>query len=382
MGYIVVELLELRIHSLGVWAKSGKKVGREMSKRGSLRPKMKSIEDDLKKSLAGISQNEEVQMPLLILLIQFVPVISFCHYMMPIRGEDNNTSAAKVDVGIILDLETDVGKVMHISILLALADHHDNASPRIAIRIVPHLKDSKKDDVEAASAAIYLLKDVQSRKIPTSSEEHFLLPARQRPLQQLLRTMAGGRPEISSCAQPFLGSRLFLKAKEAGDDDDGYAWIITDVLWSSGLSRFFMIESSMQVLTKALEKVGGTAISKFKKAAIRKNLTDLDALVTSELGSLLTDFMQNTTLKTDSPTSPDYDNLVYKVTSKDYDAVVGDVTILARGGPKTSSTSTAGSILWSVRLTRLLALDLCFQRSPLVPDVSRAVLKVTGGESS
>ncbi|MCD7465567.1 hypothetical protein HAX54_001568 [Datura stramonium] len=529
--------------------------------------------------------------------------------MMPIRGEDNNTSAAKVDVGIILDLETDVGKVMHISILLALADHHDNAS-HSAIRIVPHLKDSKKDDVEAASAAIYLLKDVQVQAIfgpQMSTQTDFVIDLGRRvrvpiispatsPLLAVkenpyfirgalpsscqtkaiaaivknygwrqvvvicedssygagivpyltdalleISTLVSYRSVISPSAnddqilkelyklntmqtrvfivhlQPFLGSRLFLKAKEAGMMSDGYAWIITDVLAGLlGSVDSSVIESSMQgvlgikpyiprtnelinftkrwrrrfhqeypdmdkvdlnvfglwaydgitVLTKALEKVGGTAISKFKKAAIRKNLTDLDALVTSELGSLLTDFMQNTTLKTglcgdfrivdgelqpspyqivniigkgersigfwtqkdgiscklkmngkmaankqlgnitwpgestiaprgweippnrkklrvgvpvkgglqefikverdsktkavtatgfsadvfkkvmlslpydvpyeffefqipDSPTSPDYDNLVYKVTSKDYDAVVGDVTILA-----------------------------------------------------
>ncbi|KAH0749366.1 hypothetical protein KY290_028598 [Solanum tuberosum] len=41
---------------------------------------------------------------------------------------------------------------MHISILLALADYHANTS-RGSIRIVPHIRDSKKDDVEAASAA-------------------------------------------------------------------------------------------------------------------------------------------------------------------------------------------------------------------------------------
>lgn len=84
----------------------------------------------------------------LILFIQLVSIISFCSYARQIRGEDNKTSAIEVDVGIILDLETEVGKVMHISILLALADYHS----RGAIRIVPHIRDSKKDDVEAASA--------------------------------------------------------------------------------------------------------------------------------------------------------------------------------------------------------------------------------------
>ena len=84
----------------------------------------------------------------LILFVQLVSIISFCDYVIRIRGEDSKHSAVKVDVGIILDLETEVGKVMHISILLALADYHS----RGAIRIVPHIRDSKKDDVEAASA--------------------------------------------------------------------------------------------------------------------------------------------------------------------------------------------------------------------------------------
>ncbi|MCD7470995.1 hypothetical protein HAX54_011252 [Datura stramonium] len=149
--------------------------------------------------------------------------------------------------------------------------------------------------------------------------------------------------------QPFLASRLFLKAKEAGMMSSGYAWIITDVL-TSLLDSIdpSVIESSMQgvlgvkpyvprsnelhnftkrwrkrfrqeypdmdpvelnvfglwaydsttTLAKAVAEVGTTAISKFKKPDTRENLTDLDALGTSELGSLLLDYMQNTTLKT------------------------------------------------------------------------------------
>ncbi|XP_055829388.1 glutamate receptor 2.9-like isoform X2 [Solanum dulcamara] len=374
----------------------------------------------------------------LILLIQSVSIISFHHYMMAIRGE---TSVVKVDVGIILDLETDVGKVMHISILLALEDYHANAS-RSAIRIVPHLRDSKKDNVEAASAAIYLLKDVQVQAIfgpQMSTQTDFvidlgnrvkvpiispatspLLTVKENPffirgalpsssqtkaiaaivknfdwkevvviyedspygtgiLPHLtdalleISTLVSYRSGISPSAnddqihrelyklktmqtrvfivhlQPSLASRLFLKAKEDGMMSDGYAWIITDVLTSLLDSVDpSVIESSMQgvlgikpyvprtnelinytkrwrrrfrqvypdmdiaelnvfglwaydgitALAKAVEKVGGTAIPKFKNTETRENLTDLDALGTSELGSLLRHSMQNTALKT------------------------------------------------------------------------------------
>ncbi|CAN4100040.1 unnamed protein product [Withania somnifera] len=148
--------------------------------------------------------------------------------------------------------------------------------------------------------------------------------------------------------QPYLASRLFLKAKEAGMMSSGYAWIITDVLTSllDSVDQS-VIESSMQgvlgikpyiprsnelknftsrwrkrfhqeypdmdpvelnvlglwaydsitALTKAVAEVGTTVIPKFKKPDTRENLTDLDALGTSELGSLLRDSLQNTKLK-------------------------------------------------------------------------------------
>ncbi|CAN4100036.1 unnamed protein product [Withania somnifera] len=376
----------------------------------------------------------------LILFIQLVSITSFCNYARKIRGEDNNTSAVKVDVGIILDLETDVGKVMHISILLALEDYHANASGS-ALRIVPHLRDSK-DDVEAASAAIYLLKDVKVQAIfgpqmstqtdfvidignrvevpiispatspslsvkenpffirgaiPSSSQTKAIaaivknynwrevvviyedspygtgiLPHLTDALLEI-NALVSYRSVISPSAnddqifrelyklktmqtrvfivhlQSFLASHLFLKAKEAGMMSQGYAWIITDVLTSLLDSiDTSVIESSMQgvlgvksyvprsnelhsftkrwrkrfrqeypdmdqvelnvfglwaydsitSLAEAVEEVGTTAIPQSKKPDTRENLTDLDALGTSEVGRLLLDSMKNTALKT------------------------------------------------------------------------------------
>ncbi|KAH0664267.1 hypothetical protein KY284_029198 [Solanum tuberosum] len=376
----------------------------------------------------------------LILFIQLVSIISFCHYVIPIRGEDE-TSVVKVDVGIVLDMETVVAKVMHISILLALEDYHAAASPR-AIRIVPHLRDSKKDDVEAAFAAIYLLKDVQVQAIfgpQMSTQTDFVIDLGNRVKVPIISPATS--PSLSVKENPFfirgvlpsssqtkaiaaivknynwrevvviyedspygsgilphltdallennslvsyrsgispsasddqifrelyklntmqtrvfivhlessLASRLFLKAKEAGMMSSGYAWIITDVLTSLlDLVDPSVIESSMQgvlgvksyvprsneidmftkrwrkrfrqvypdmdpvelnvfglwaydsitALAKAVVEMGSTAIPKFKKPDTRENLTDLDALGTSELGSLLLDSMQNTVLKT------------------------------------------------------------------------------------
>ncbi|XP_060217723.1 glutamate receptor 2.8-like [Lycium barbarum] len=375
---------------------------------------------------------------LLIFLIQLVSIISFYHYITPIRGEDE-TGVVEVDVGIILDLKTDVAKVMHTCILLALEDYH--AASRSAIRIVPHLNDSNKDDVEAASAAIYLLKDVQVQAIfgpQTSTQTDFVIDIGKRVKVPILSpatspsltvkenpyfirgalpsssqtkaiaaivknfgwrevvviyedsaygtgivphltdalleisTLVSYRSVISPSAnddqilrelyklntmqtrvfvvhlRPLLAKSLFLNANKAGMMSEGYAWIITDLLTSLLDSvDHSVIESSMQgviglkpyvprtnelidftkrwrrrfrqeypntntvelnvfglwaydgikALTIAVEKVGGTSIPKFKKADTRKNLTDLDALGTSELGSLLIHSMKNITLK-------------------------------------------------------------------------------------
>ncbi|KAM3375178.1 glutamate receptor 2.8 [Capsicum galapagoense] len=359
----------------------------------------------------------------LILLIQFVFIISN-HYIIPIRCEENKKSGVEMDVGIILDLETDVAKVMHICIVLALEDYHATAS-RSALRIVPHLRDSKKDDVEAASAAIYLLKDVQVHAIygpQMSTQTDFvadlgrrakvpiispatspLLSVKENPFfirgalpsssqtkaiaavvknydwsevvviyedssygtgivpyltdaLQEINTLISYRSVISPSAnddqilrelynlntkqtrvfvvhlQPYLASRLFLKAKEARMMSSGYAWIITDVLTSllaspyvprsnelnnftQRWSRRFHQEypdmdpvelnvlglwayDGITALAKAVEKVGVSAIPKFKKSDTRENLTQLDALGTSELGSLLLHSMQNIKLTT------------------------------------------------------------------------------------
>ncbi|PHU14984.1 Glutamate receptor 2.2 [Capsicum chinense] len=383
--------------------------------------------------------------------------------------------------------------------LLALEDYNATAS-RSGIRIVSHLRDSKKDDVEAAFAAIYLLKDVQVQAIfgpQMSTQTDFVIDLGKRVKVPIISPatspsllveenpffIRGALPsssqtkaiaaivknydwrevvviyeespygtgivphftdallKISSSTrvsivhvQPFLASRLFIKAKEAGMMSSGYAWIITNVL-TSLLDSIdpSVIESSMQgvlgvkpyvprsnelhrftkrrrkrfrqeypdtdqvelnvfglwaydsitTLAEAVEEVGTTAILKSKKPDTRENLTDFDALGTSEVGSLLINSMQNAVLKTGlsgdfrivdgelqaSPFEivnivgkgknhwnvfkeviqslpyavpyefipftnglnlPVYDDVLHGITSLDYDAVVGDVTILAR----------------------------------------------------
>ncbi|XP_058210533.1 glutamate receptor 2.2-like isoform X2 [Rhododendron vialii] len=111
---------------------------------------------------------------LLVLLVLFI--ISL--YVVPILGKNGN-GLIEVDVGVILDADDHmVGKVSQTCISMALEDFYTLNQNHSTTRIVLHKRDSKGDVVEAASAAIDLLKNVQVQAIlgpQRSSEAEFVI---------------------------------------------------------------------------------------------------------------------------------------------------------------------------------------------------------------
>ncbi|XP_071686046.1 glutamate receptor 2.7-like [Rutidosis leptorrhynchoides] len=83
----------------------------------------------------------------------------------------------KIEIGVILDLETSIGKMSSTCISMALNDfyqQHENYTTEIHLQF----RDSKQDNVQAASAAIDLLKNVQVMAIigpTTSSQADFVI---------------------------------------------------------------------------------------------------------------------------------------------------------------------------------------------------------------
>ncbi|PIN07945.1 Glutamate-gated kainate-type ion channel receptor subunit GluR5 [Handroanthus impetiginosus] len=77
--------------------------------------------------------------------------MSFCIAPLSCRNE--------ADVGVILDFNTTVGKISRTCISMALEDFY--AKRNLSTKIVLHFRDSRSDDVGAASAAIDLLKNIQ-----------------------------------------------------------------------------------------------------------------------------------------------------------------------------------------------------------------------------
>nr|GLL23300.1 glutamate receptor 2.1-like isoform X3 [Ipomoea trifida] len=102
-----------------------------------------------------------------VLLMLEVAFITFL--ISPVGAQ--NASAVKVDVGVILDWDTISGKMRNACVSLSLSDFYANRNH--TTQIVPHFRDSKSDDVEAASAAIDLLKNAEVQAIlgPQASTE-------------------------------------------------------------------------------------------------------------------------------------------------------------------------------------------------------------------
>ncbi|KAH6754774.1 hypothetical protein C2S53_020226 [Perilla frutescens var. hirtella] len=70
-----------------------------------------------------------------------------------------NATAAKADIGVILDFDTTLGKVCRSCISMAIEDFYSNGNH--TTMMVPHFRDSGSDAVAAASAAIDLIKNTQ-----------------------------------------------------------------------------------------------------------------------------------------------------------------------------------------------------------------------------
>ncbi|KAL1551842.1 glutamate receptor 2.7-like [Salvia divinorum] len=86
--------------------------------------------------------------------------LTFLTFLLLFRFTNGfNATAAKVDVGIILDLQTPLGKMYKACISMAIQDFYSKNSYKTMI--VPHFRDSNSDIVSAASAAIDLLKNTQ-----------------------------------------------------------------------------------------------------------------------------------------------------------------------------------------------------------------------------
>ncbi|KAI3671677.1 hypothetical protein L1987_87417 [Smallanthus sonchifolius] len=86
------------------------------------------------------------------------------------------TGNIEIGIGVILDMDSSVGKVSKICIKMALRDFYQTHN--CTTKIIPYFRDSKSDRLQAASAAIQLIKDFKVSAIigpQRSSEADFVV---------------------------------------------------------------------------------------------------------------------------------------------------------------------------------------------------------------
>ncbi|KAL4565881.1 hypothetical protein LXL04_029987 [Taraxacum kok-saghyz] len=128
-------------------------------------------------------------------------VVLLAFMMLVANGERLGTR--KIGVGVILDMDSPIGRSIRISILMAIKDFHGDTNDSTTI-IIPHFRDSKYDNVEAASAAIDLLKNTQVMAIigpQKSSQADFVLDIAQRSKIPIISTATN--PDLSPIRNPY-----------------------------------------------------------------------------------------------------------------------------------------------------------------------------------
>ncbi|WOL19711.1 hypothetical protein Cni_G28513 [Canna indica] len=130
-------------------------------------------------------------------LVFFLFACSLQHVLV---SAQNSTVA--VDVGVILNLGTPTGKRGKTSIVLAVEDFyagHGNYSTRVVL----HFRDSQKDAVGAAAAAVDLLKNVTSIMGPLTSDEAAFVIQLGNKTKVPVVSFSASSPSLSPAHTPF-----------------------------------------------------------------------------------------------------------------------------------------------------------------------------------
>ncbi|KAJ0833664.1 putative periplasmic binding protein-like I [Helianthus annuus] len=109
---------------------------------------------------------------ILIIMLMLMPMLT-----INTATTNANGTTREIAIGVILDLKSSVGKVSKICIEMALRDFYQTHN-NYTTKIVLHFRDSKNDRVEAACAAIQLIKDFKVSAIigpQRSSETDFVV---------------------------------------------------------------------------------------------------------------------------------------------------------------------------------------------------------------
>ncbi|KAI3929221.1 hypothetical protein MKX01_006457 [Papaver californicum] len=144
------------------------------------------------------------------------------------RNSSEATAITTVNVGLILDLDTWVGKMAQSCVLMAVSDFY-SANPTYKTRLVLHTRDSNKDIIDAASSAIDLLQNVQVKALlgPQKSFQAEFVANVGNKSQVPVVSFSATSPELSSVKTPFFVRTALndtCQVKAIGDVIKGGGW--------------------------------------------------------------------------------------------------------------------------------------------------------------
>ncbi|KAF8035044.1 hypothetical protein BT93_C1156 [Corymbia citriodora subsp. variegata] len=174
------------------------------------------------------------------------------------QSSNNNNSATTipVNVGVVLDLETSVGQMGLSCITMSLSDFY-SSNPSYKTRLVLNVRDSKRDEVAAAAAALDLIKNKQVQAIigpQGSMQADFVIHLGNKSHVPII-SFSASSPSLSS-----IRSSYFIRATQ---NDSSQVNAISTVIQAFGWKEAVLVyvdnefgEGIIPSLTNALEEVG------------------------------------------------------------------------------------------------------------------------------
>ncbi|XP_021276565.1 glutamate receptor 2.7-like [Herrania umbratica] len=179
----------------------------------------------------------------------------FCPFIFLLEGVLTQNTTTQVNVGVVLDLDSSVGKIGLSCINMALSDFYDTHS-HYKTRMVLNIRDSKEDVVAAADAALDLMKNVQVQAIigPRSSMQANFVINLGNKSQVAIVSFSATSPSLTSLQSPY----FFLAAQSSSNQVKAISAIVQAFGWREAVPIYVdnhYGESLIPYLTDALQEI-------------------------------------------------------------------------------------------------------------------------------
>ncbi|KAF8015219.1 hypothetical protein BT93_H0888 [Corymbia citriodora subsp. variegata] len=178
------------------------------------------------------------------------------HVAVEQSSNNSNPTTIPVNLGVVLDLETWMGQMGLSCINMSLSDFY-SSNPSYKTRLVLNVRDSKRDEVAAAAAALDLIKNKQVQGIigPQDSVQADFLIHLGNKFHVPIMSFSATSPSLSSIRSPY-----FIRATQ---NDSSQVKAISAVVQAFGWKEAVLVyvdnnlgEGIITSLTNALEEVG------------------------------------------------------------------------------------------------------------------------------